>query len=705
VSSVFLFAVAAFALAPAKVTLLFKAGPVTKAVEEIAKLTEAPLFADGGLATDIVCLDVHDVALDDLKAKLAETIGAIWVDRDGKQVLYRPDWMDAQQRKEALAAKTERIRQQIALRPELPEYNVNTIKGMLAEVADASQDMGGGGTEFGPNHDKARQKQWASLTKTPAHRLLERIVKKMPPEQFAALRPDQRICYSNEPNGSERRLPFDIRPLLDQFRKEQLLFLQTATSQDTAPWSKQDDHRYLYYDASPDSRRVLLVVNMARRSENPFLELDILDGDGWKSGVAFLSLTPPPFASNGSAENTKEQIRFSDDAVQFQKLKEALMAPSKYDFYTKEPIQPRLDAWLDRLLDPVRFEPLGLSASEAILQYAAWKKMPLIALIPDRALQWPTGGPKTLPMTVFAEQVKTSWRAELKAEDGWVTCRPTLLSGGRDERINRAALKTFFRRVKNDDAMTVDGSAIYVVGSRSELVFESYDQGAPGLAEPYQGDFEPRQLSLWYYRAILRFLGRLSPAQRSSLLAGNALTVADLGSSGRQIVEDVVFSDDLIDRIFSHKDWGSDDPKKERGHSKEQPWEMLPNGIPGTTRISCTRKRVPVFLTEWEDSHILTSFTAEEYGNTLAGGETPGDALLGEGHEYVIHFDFAPGVSGETTIRELLPGRRLKVKRLEDLPEDVRALVAKGIEAEKERLRNSRPNTTRTSPPPWERRL
>ncbi len=269
---------------PSGVTLKLTATFAPKAVEQIAKSSGQELYADGSLGRDVVCIDVHDAPLEDLKKKLAETIGAVWIQRDGKTILSRPGWLDKQQRDEALNARAAEIKHAIDARPALPEYTTEQVQAVIAVVSSTLSDLGN--VHDYQTYDKARWKQWAALDQTPANRLLDRILRRLDLKQLASLPLSQRICYSNAPTASERRLPFDLRPLLAKFQEEQKQFLRSATAKDTAPIDSYDDRRYMTYDADPDCKRVLLVVTMDRTSRLPTFMLSLLDPDGWKTAIA-----------------------------------------------------------------------------------------------------------------------------------------------------------------------------------------------------------------------------------------------------------------------------------------------------------------------------------------------------------------------------------------------------------------------------------
>lgn len=709
-----LLALSCLALLPPKITLTLPATPVVNAVKEIGRLSDTQLYTDDSVLSDVVCIGVQDVPLDDLKAKLAAAIGASWVERDGKQILTRPDWMRKQQEDEALDARAKDIERSIALRPELPRFDESYIAGFVGQVNAALAHMNE--TIINDEHDKARRAQWAALEKTPASRFLERLARNMPARLLATLPPDYQVCYSNQPNASERRLPFDLKPILAQFQDEQRLFLRSLQSKDTAKWNVGDDRRMWVYDADPDCRRILLIVSMNRNTRMPSYKLLILDADGWASATPTMALTAPPLAADDlpKEDPSERRIAFSPPAQEWPWVFSWLSGPAEVDENGRL-FSDLLKPWIPRLLNPEREEPLNLTASEAALGYGKSKGMPIVALIPDRAISWPSRMPPNWSMedalgmtpSSFVQRAYSQWQAKVVTQDGWLLLRPIYFADARKERFDRAALGKYFRQVRAENRVSVDSAATYAGSVKSELLMESPDPGSRvyGVAERFQGDYEPKQLTIWYNRALLRFLGKLSPVQRRTLLEGETLTVSQLGASGRAAFDELLYSRDMLERLFKKVDVYTDDVKKIRGHASDEVWEKLPNGIPGTAVIRCSRTEEPVIFTEEGDIRLLSSWTPESLGIILAGrdgdlGQNLPKMTLGGGVAYDFRFEITPDVVGTANVRELALTKRTAYSRIEDFPIAIRSQIAQGFRKEKERLAKRRSEGQGTAPPP-----
>ncbi len=680
---------------------------VKKAFVVIASQLEKPLLVEGKIADEIVAIHVHDLSKDDLKKHLATATGGVWVDHEGKEVLTLPDWLDKRQQEEADRLRTEALLKAQADRKPLPPMSRAVMESWMGQLEVTVREMQENYMRNYEAFDRARQRHFDLVREGPLSRLLERILAKMDLREFANMEMGEQICLSDTPNHTERRIPFDIKPLLAQFADEQKLLKTVAPFELDQPAGISGDSRMWVLGADPEVSRVLLVATRHASSSGPAFNLRVLDREGWITGSIGIRLQPasPPPSASAKAEEGK--IKLSEQTMTWRNINWWLRTVFEKDEKTGRPFRELLEPHLPILLHPDQTDPLLLAAGDTMADYAKHLGKNLVVLLPDRALKPTYSNETEIEVSALESTIDNVWKSERVDEGDTIVIRPKVYGDQRAERMNREALGRFFRQVHQAGTVTVADAAAYLWASPSRLNFEifSYDEAAYGFGESIQGDYETKALTCWYHRASLKFLGSLSENQRRGLLSGGELTVAQLGSQARQEFARMVYSADSIESFF--KPWVPNQTVRSiLGHATSLVWERLPNGIPASTRIICEKAVEPVIITDESEHSLLTSYSPEWLGQDIVEREESPDrsndriVRLGQANVYRFRFVFSDSAEGKTTLGEIIPGKRQEIKSMDDLPADIRARVEKAMAAERKARLDKNQGTQGTPPPP-----
>lgn len=695
-------------LGHAGITLSLPATSLKDALAEVSKQIPAPIYVEGKLADEMVCLHVQEMPIGELERALAKVSTGEWVERDGKKILTLSPARDKQQFRESFEERKQAIAEALAKRETPAEATRLSLSRLVAQVEEATTDMINSGPVNYTEFERARDRQFNLLKEAPADRLLSRIVKGFTADHLANLDESIRYCYSTSPNAVQRAFPFNMSGLLASFKREQTALKQLLPTGLTYS-NLIDDRRRYSYEASPDCSELVLIVEANRTTGLPTFKLWVGDSEMRIRALAFTSLTrtnPKPAEITSLPE---AEIPLSDHQQSLAYALHFMRASFRIDGQTKESIQEKMAPSLKWLSLPTEHEPLADFVGPTLVSTAKQSGKNLVALVPDSALQWVPHGKAISSSELNSQIVRRAetgfakpWDALIENTDRLITITPRMPWRWRDHRINRRALERLFTSTLRQGTVTVLESAIYVANCGTSQPYEtwSHDRHASGFGERVQGSFSSNEVATWYCRDLLRLLGRLPEQQLRAFLNGGEVSMPQLG---RQQVERALFGRDQIFDPFLDPSLHWRDRRFEDRKLTDEVWEKLPNGIPSTFRFTCQRLDETFLLVQSGPVESMTATTPEELGrDSIHMDDYYPDAKFqtGKATKYEFRYLINPTLGGKLELREIAPGKRTSYNSLAELPDDIRQRIANGVEAARRRAQADGPTRGAGPPPP-----
>lgn len=667
-----LYALVASLIAPSGITLSLPAASLKDALAEISKQTPAPIYVEGKLASEVVCLYLRDMPLKDLEKHIAKVSTGEWVERDGKKILTLPTWKDKQQAQDSFEERKQAIAQALAGRESPKELSRTELSRLVTQVEEATADMISSGNANYAEYEKARDRQYNLLLGAPTSRLLARMVQRFTATQLANLDPSVRICFSNTPNPVQRQFPFKTSDLLALFNREQSMLKQLLPAGQPMFSTQIEDRRRYTYAASPDCSELLMIVEPNRSSGLPTFKLYIGDSDLKVHSLVFTSLTRtnPKLTPETSLPEVEIPLTEQQQALCY--ALNFMRTPFLVDGIKNQPIRETIAPSLDWLSQPLKNEPLADLIGPTLISTATQAKKNLVALLPDSALSWTPRGDKVRSADLGVQIANRSggynsptWDGLVENADKLITITPRMPWRWRDQRINRRALDRIFRTTFMQGTLSVLESALYINNCGTSTAFEtgSYDVKASGFAEPMQGSFASSEKATWYHRDLLRLLGSMPEHVLRSFLNGGEATLSQLG---KDKVERFLFGRDQIFNMFLDQTSHWWDRRFEDRRLSDEVWEKLPNGIPSSFKIVCQPSEETCIFIESGVTKGITINTPEEFGRDLDEMnlyyQEP-TFKTGKAIKYNFQTVITPALTGRSELADVVLGKRTPSKR------------------------------------------
>lgn len=561
-----------------------KAASLGQVVERLSAQTGAKIKASPKLAHEIVFVHAKGVRLEDLKAKLAETVAGVWT-RDGDtEYLTR----SAAQDKAIWTAH-------IALRRKLVDEALKDAKSVLEWPFDARTLAEGlvalpTEEEVGKDPTAARARsvrQRTLFARAPLARLLNRLVLACNPNDLAAVGPFERAVFSASPTRMQR--VFDRKQAeaaLAAFGKEQQAWIEEAAKVGFA----QDPNGMIVSDprgqvgTSPTQSAFTLEV---RRGEMTALfNVNLLGDRGqWGRGVMSQSMfadparkfldaqmTPgPPIADDPVVELSEDSKEFSD------RMREAFTGRTAVSMGVR---------MQELMLGVERNDPLSWVVSDALEAYAKAKGLNVIAAVPDSALSTAFFVSREQPLRVhgFMKSLLDSGAMQLAEAGGWAVLAPADRFEAALDFTPRSAVATLVKAVFAQGRLDVRDYARYALESKrlnrggiGDWFLAMIDRSVLGASD--RTDWNS-----------LRLYGSFNAMQQRDLEAGARYPYGAMDLEQRKIVERIVYAGEILSEVQSGggtTQWTS---------TAVEPTEAFAMGVPPDCTVTARGKSVPTLV-------------------------------------------------------------------------------------------------------------
>lgn len=454
-----------------------RAKPTSVVLAELSKKTGVEFICTPDLDDEPLILRFEKVPLKDAMDKIAYVFAGEWKKIDKQYRLERGKEADdlhtamikgyADDFKQGVqeAAKT--------FRSATP-YTIETAKGQMEDVKQDLAHQGQGNT------------RWENLwQRTPASRLLLRILQKMDPMVVADMPRNRPLVFSNAPTGLQHLLSMDLNADFDQYEKEQGL-LNSEIDQAIAQHSGQAG--WLPSGLRPRSResvaRVVVSVGGVR---------------GLYSASMYVMDSSERVIANGRVDinwNSAYKANWlkQGELMRTQKITAPLGATALDILANIDNVEnfryvrPNTRAVL---LSPSQTDPLAVATSDIILGLAENDHVNVAFLPPDDSDNWcyRIGKSGKISLRAYQEAAAFSKELEVIEEKGWLVGAPTDPLETTRERLSRPALEEIANYIDKTRKVGIDARARFECDARPDSNKVLVNDAFMALFNwPYQND-------------------------------------------------------------------------------------------------------------------------------------------------------------------------------------------------------------------------
>jgi len=537
---------------------------LTKALEDLGAKTGMNLRPAANIADELILIRVKDAKASDVMEKVAEAIGAEWVQEGEIYRLARPSSLNDAERKAELAERVKKLQaaidKQSADVKQTPNWTIedakraqqsNKKRGDGQYAISTTQDDGGGAPvtfSFGGPGDIS-----------PASRAMGRLVPLLNINDLAALEAGERIVFSTNPTRMQKSLPNKAFGVFQTLVQEQALWDQVQESGPSGAGRRVPAPNNPQQRPGPPARALLIASKMGMGAAiNLTMLVADANGNVITTQMAFLGDAFMDFlAENQPASGQGAPVKVSSNSLELAKMLSSggqgmlggavsiainsgddgdhMAVLSGSDTPTKRAkLTPE---WRQRLTSPTNWEPLASIPSDLVLGLADAKDVNLVAALPDDvfAKSARTAQIDNLNAGVVENAMKASWGLDVREADGFTVIRSKNPYSSRRSHVNRNKLERLLRYLDKNGRISLDELAGYAYAHPVAPSMESVDVSIMRLLDPSAAEQEFMR-SMTGQRDMLRLWGAFSSGQRQSLLGGYPVAISSMSSEQQAIV-------------------------------------------------------------------------------------------------------------------------------------------------------------------------
>jgi hypothetical protein len=655
---------------PRTVTLSHASGNSSAVVRVLGEQIGEEIRVAGSVKQDYFMVRLQDVPAQEAIDKIAETLNATWVRRDGVLTLTRTDEQDREDFEQEQALVIEGFQEAL---------DDNRIKGPYG-VAEAAEGLERliplSGDQLDSNYLAIRDLRKQS----PIWRLLVRVAAELGAEGLAELSLYETVQYAASPGPRQRSLVGSrALKLYEDETKSHMSAIRSTDVLRRLKGQRLDSALVgAYRDGPPDPASI--TVTMMRGEEWVTISTNLSD-----RAILNLRLLGP----NG--EGLPDELTASPQVIEPSDLVANITTNlralhSRDERYRREPLKYR-----DYASDPTEHELIGLYTSEWILEDAASKGLNVIGLLSDSLFY------NCLLMNFNGATAGELWSSycssgsshEASVEGNWLTIVPRKRASVRANRVDRGLVKQFIDQYEREGMLTID--------SVSKIAASSEDGGGrmtAGLIAAYATG-EPAFDGLGFGSDIglLRLYHFMNLADKQKAQRGAAaLRYPNADAKVNEELNKFIFAGYRGIRSEPIKDHWTVGPTgfgyAESGSTDEQ----LRDGIPRNSMVTVEVSGRDLIYRKAGLQVIVSGQSAQVVGRRIADAEVRPNEMLGDHRLFYIAPSERlfvqvelPGI-GYVSGAVQLDGKRgdRKYVTLEGLPADVRdEIVAARDEARK----------------------
>ncbi|HWD37773.1 MAG TPA: hypothetical protein VG944_02915 [Fimbriimonas sp.] len=671
---------------PATVSYTTVAKPVGAVLQDLSKLTNLKLEAKPAASREIVIVSVHAAPTQAVLDHIAMATSCEWT-KTGDTLLLQPsDAIRGKEEGQELAARTKKVADMIATK----------VKGLTPPKSSASSTT----------------PDIASIQAAdPDNRAITLLLKGVDPSVLASMGPGERVVFaSNNVTSMQHPLPSDAASIVADWiaaHNKQVQSMPNISSQlppglpkeftdmimeRTRPVSEAPFKALLIAQEMPIIGTLQLTLRVYGNKGNVIIQGQSFLDDSFLTRVGELTGQSKPPAPTKPVGNTP--IVYSADS-------KALIAV----LAGVNPTQPQVKVipadLRQKLLHPEVQDPLSYVVSDAYLSTAKARNLQLVADVPDSTFgqSGVLGAVMGVRSWKTVEAVESDWSSGdsvLKTTDGQFTViKPALPVRARAERLDRGSMAELIAAGEAKRMPSLDDICAFALqndppGSNPVTMTYALLFVQSLTSQSMQGAFVD-----WN---MLRFYGTLSPEQKQSLRTGGTISFQTLNEGQRNLAGRVVFGSTAKISIQSDKPSSKDFMMKTISmflsadkDFRQEPTELLPNGLTASTTLSSSVTEEPVVYTVGQNKSMnfgalgpqeLAMFDLIKEGPLAAAAgnvQMPASGLLGHRMNMDLMFHLSPESVVEQRLSDCSFASDAQTVSLTNLPTDFRSMVDKEL--------------------------
>jgi len=692
-----------------KIDYTTKAVSFSRAFAEIGKQAHIGLFAEPDLANEIIVLRLKDVSLQEAMDRIANTVGAKWVQKSDGYELDRPPEVTDKLRADALKSKGKAIQDAIA--HQWKALNVDKpmdqayIDKLVSQITTMNRPSGGD--------------DWRAVAilrnSLPDQRNILRLFARLDPTELATLQDGDRMVFSNKPTRMQHQIDGDLDDIAEALKTEHNAFLDTYEKKK----KPADTMQVQYVEVSEDPitaapTRFLLSVSKQMFSSSYQVSMIAFDGSNHALCTGDLSLDIDLNMDRMLADRARiarqnanePEIQVSPVTKQFLSFVKNSMGGGGMG------TQPVTGELRQALINPEENDPLSYAASEAFLGTAEQRNENLV-LYPDDTMflvSMMAGMEGSLKPSLVLQAVQSTGQIlpmSVDEKDGWLTIAPVDRMATLDSRVSRAALGKYLRQAEDDGFVSLRNRstlAASINGSQMPVLALF----VPMMIHPEAiGDSDPDI-------TMLKFYSTLNDWQLQRLEDQQQLRLGELTSDQLGFINRFVYGPSMRNQMEMVQD-SSGKTSFAESAARSELTETLANGLSPDSYITMKAEPSKVYFsklksgsstfTEAMDVDTLAwyAYMTEHPNNNMSTGDWHPEIVSidpGEKRTLTIDIHRADGGTSTATLKEerIVPGGPWTLKTL---PDDLKQALAK---SEQRFSNQNMEGETRTpapqSPPP-----
>ena len=626
----------------------------------LSKLSERVGFeisAPGTLRRNTLVVRFEDTPLRTVLDRVADALSAKWQVVDKQRVeFYRPaSLLKALQAKET-AERRETIQKGMDA-IDVPELTVKLAQA-IARQAEAFEPR----LMLTGRDAQARADRQLLEDAMPIGRAAGKAAKLIPIEAFLALRAGERVVLSSHPNRMQRPFPSG-RKLVEEYNSDRTLMRAAMTEalQRENEMLAYSDPRWGQFRIKAPAEKVIVAISRNADLRGYFVSVRLVDREGWILGRAYRRLYDTPIVEPTTL--TKGSVELPRPLIDLNRA-------------VREIVLPELRAAnLATTTSPATREPHSWLIGELILDFSRKTRQPLAAALSDRAFRQtylfrvPDLQP-SYPSDRLAQLLTRDWNASVSEREGCVVVTPRMPLSAEREYLDRKPLETALHKMIEGKRLAILDASEYAAAAKSELAGLFFEHLLVRATSPNAMDSPDSDLFDTLQYPTARFVGHVP----STYLAQQTSTVSviELPANARQALSDRIFFGDL-GSMFEEK---VDVEHPYSNIAYREPTAMLPEGIPGSTRVRFTWSSQPFIYTKFTGGVSLHPYKWSYYYldrpdswqvDVVTGRCLTVDILLPDGNVATDQLWEAPPATTERNWRRVsdLPAEVLDLLRAE----------------------------------------
>ncbi|MBL8059655.1 MAG: hypothetical protein JNK63_02940 [Chthonomonas sp.] len=558
-------------------------------VKELAKQSGEDLKASATVEKEILFLSVNGKPVEEVKARLAAAMGAEWKKEGDTWYLTRTGILAQQQKNKEIAARADRLRAELAKQVEahakLAAFDNDEANRLTNEFQTATEAAQSGRD---PN---SWRKVMELANQLPGARAIISLVAKMDMNALASIPAGGRQVFATNPTQMQLALPGGTVQLAQRMAADQAVFTQVAGSrlgqmgtmitgggnQGTAP--------------TGPATRALLIATRFGNGDGISMTFVAINAQGQAlttsnfslgAARAMLRAMAPATAQEPAVESKPVTLR--PESKELLSLLQQSLGRNGGNFMFASgggeavavsriavagapagaaPTPVKLsDGLRAKIMRPDVYDPMSFFVADSLKSISTGHKRDVLAVLPDAVFQtliMPLGNGE--PKTNMVLDALRNGDMEITDENGWVTILPMSPVAAR-EAVDREALARLLAVINRDPVVSLDDLANYfaTAPAMTGFGFLTFESGYPAII----GGGNSMQGAMQMFgggRDGLRFFGRLSSNQRSTLRNGGSLSIGSLSPKQREAAHQMTF-------------WSMDGPRLARPNQPRMMQEM-----------------------------------------------------------------------------------------------------------------------------------